>query len=111
WSFVASDDSRIETVERNAIRLALLENRAPAQARLRPFENQELEQETVIMNRNAPFPIVVVDHRVIGPGPRTTHEFLLAFHADHRPPVASAPTGGKGRGGPTRRWRNLTSVL
>ena len=43
-----------------AIVFALVEDGRPGKARLRAFENQELEQNAIIMDGNAPFMIVVI---------------------------------------------------
>ena len=64
------DLSGIETEEGPSVVFPLVENRAPAQAGLGPFEDQELEEHPVIVHRNAPFPVVIgdVEGIVAGPG-------------------------------------------
>jgi hypothetical protein len=59
----ARDLRRIKAVECLAIRLALVEDRGPAQTGLGPFKNQELEEHSVVVLRNSPFFVVVGDHR------------------------------------------------
>src|SRR5262249_42574869 len=56
---IAGDFLRVEPVEGPPIGLPLLQNRGPAQSGLRALENQELEEETVPMDRHAPLPIVI----------------------------------------------------
>ena len=58
---VLGDDGRVEVVEGFPVVLSLLENRLPTQARLRPFEDQELEERAVVMDRHAPLLVVVFD--------------------------------------------------
>jgi len=60
---VARDLRRIEPIERPPVILALVENRLPAQTRLRTFEDQELEEHAVAVHRLAPLVIVVLDHQ------------------------------------------------
>src|SRR5205085_1582356 len=49
----------IELRERFSICLALSQDRVPTQARLRAFEDQELEQHPILMLRHAPLGVVV----------------------------------------------------
>src|SRR5437899_379807 len=58
---VAADFLWIESVERLPIRRALLENGRPADARLSAFQDQQLEEQTVLVDRHAPLPIVIGD--------------------------------------------------
>ena len=51
---------RIEILEGLAIPLSLFEDGFPAEARLRPFKNQHFKQQPVIMDRNAPFHVVIL---------------------------------------------------
>ena len=60
---VASDASSIEAIEGAAIIFALIENGGPAKSRLRAFQNEQLEQLTVVMQRHTPLAIVVGDVR------------------------------------------------
>src|SRR2546428_157391 len=50
-----------EAGERLAVGFPLPQDRDPAEAGLGTFEDQELEQRTVVVNRDAPFLIVVAD--------------------------------------------------
>src|SRR5262249_30480976 len=61
----SSDALGIETGERRAIVLSLLEDRAPGEARLRSFQDQELEQAVVVVYRHAPLLVVVAAHQRI----------------------------------------------
>lgn len=51
----------IKTVKDLAVVFALLQNGKPTQARLRAFQDQELEEPPVLMHRHSPFPIVIRD--------------------------------------------------
>ena len=63
------DHRDIPVRERAAIVLALGENGAPAQPRLRTLEREEFEAHPIVMNRNAPLRIVIDDvERFRGPG-------------------------------------------
>src|ERR1700733_5489576 len=53
----------IESIERAPVILALVENRLPAQSRLRAFQYQKLEKQTVVVHWLAPLPIVVLHHQ------------------------------------------------
>jgi hypothetical protein len=57
---------RIEIFEGAAITLPFSENDRPAQPRLRPFEQEELEVLAVVVDRDAPFRVVVAEHQRIG---------------------------------------------
>ena len=59
----------IEHGERSPISIPLFENRVPTEAGLGPFENEELEKAVIIVNRHAPFVIVIANREfVAGPG-------------------------------------------
>ena len=58
---IAGDLLCIEPIKGGAIIFALLQNGVPAQAGLRPFQNKELKQDTVVMLRDAPLAIVIKD--------------------------------------------------
>src|SRR5437660_762953 len=59
----------IKIVERATIILAFFQNRNPAQSSLRAFQDQKLEQQAVIMYRNAPFLIMIGDVEItVRPG-------------------------------------------
>jgi len=57
----AGDTLGLEALERFQVRGAFAEDRAPAEPCLGAFEDQELEQEPIIINRNAPL-LVVIAH-------------------------------------------------
>src|ERR1700722_20417330 len=52
---------RIEAVKCAAVVLALIENRLPAQARLRAFQDRKLEKHPGVMAHDTPRFIVVID--------------------------------------------------
>src|SRR5258708_37928439 len=56
---VARDLLRIEAVIVLAVMLALLQHRDPGEARLAAFERQQLEQRAVVLERTAPFRVVI----------------------------------------------------
>ena len=53
-AIIASDALGIESVERCAIVLALLQDRVPTESSLRAFEDQELEENEVIVLGRSP---------------------------------------------------------
>jgi len=53
----------IELAESAAIAFTLVQDDRPAQSGLRPFQNKELEMFDVIVDRHAPFPIVIFEHQ------------------------------------------------
>ena len=55
----------IELAESAAIAFTLVQDDRPAQPGLRPFENKELEMFAIIVDRHAPFPIVIIEHQGI----------------------------------------------
>src|SRR5262249_29253978 len=59
---VSGDLTRVKIVKGLTVIFATLQNRVPAQTRLRAFEGQELEQDAFVVLRNAPFRIVVAPH-------------------------------------------------
>ncbi len=67
----------MEVIESGAISVTLLQNGGPTQARLGAFENQEFEKCAVVMQRNAPFRIVVGHHQGISSSPFAAHDRLL----------------------------------
>jgi hypothetical protein len=67
----------IEFVERFTVVVALLEDRIPAEASLRAFENQEFKEHTVVVNGLAPFFIVIMNGQFVV-RPRTTNSFVRA---------------------------------
>ena len=54
-------------------RVTFAQNRVPAQSGLSAFQNEEFKQSNVIVQRNAPFSIMIVDEVVIG-GPRASDD-------------------------------------
>ena len=54
----------LEVVEGGPIRLPLPQDGLPAEAGLRPFENEKLEESPVVVNRDAPLVIVVGDGEI-----------------------------------------------
>ena len=69
---VARHLRRIEFAECAAVAHAFLEDSRPAQARLRAFENEELEVCAIVMRWHTPFAIVILTHQlVVDADPRT----------------------------------------
>jgi hypothetical protein len=66
----------VESRELAAVVLALLQYRVPGEACLRAFQDEELEQPAVIVQRNAPFPVVISDLQLVDLTPRAA-----ALHA------------------------------
>src|SRR4029079_13520639 len=58
---VARDSLRVEGVERADVGLALAQDRDPAEAGLRAFEHQELEEAAIVVHGHAPFRVVIGD--------------------------------------------------
>src|SRR6202035_1945860 len=56
---VARNLPRAKSVERLSIVLPFLENRRPTQPGLRALKDQKLKQHSIVMNRHAPFLVVV----------------------------------------------------
>src|SRR5438128_5072642 len=61
---IARHPLRIETIESGAVIFPLPQDRVPTQAGLRALEDQELEQLSVVVLRDAPFCIVIADRAV-----------------------------------------------
>ena len=59
---VAGDFAGVEMVEGGAIVFALVEDGFPAQAGLGALEDEEFEEEAVVVDGEAPFAVVVLDH-------------------------------------------------
>src|SRR5262249_41833534 len=55
------DRNRVAAVETFGIRVALLEDRLPAESRLSALERQHLEEMPLVVHRHAPFAIVIRD--------------------------------------------------
>ena len=67
----------VEPVEGGPVVLALVEDRLPAQAGLSSFEDQELEQQPIVVDRHAPLVVVIVAvERPRGPGTAQRFDFL-----------------------------------
>src|SRR5204862_2824598 len=58
---VTRDLLRTKTVERFAIVLPFLENRRPAEPGLRALEDEKFKQLSIVVNRHAPFLIMIAD--------------------------------------------------
>src|SRR4029077_13059646 len=56
---IARDLFRAKSIKRFSIVLAFLQNGVPAQPCLRAFQNQELEEHSIVVYGNAPFLIVI----------------------------------------------------
>ena len=68
-AIVAGDALRAEAVEGGAVVLAFLQDRVPTQAGLGAFEDKKLEENAIVVLRQAPFFVVITDgQRVAGPG-------------------------------------------
>ena len=85
----ARDHGGLELREGAAEVLALAEDRDPAQARLKTFEADLLEQPPVVGDRPAPLVVVVVDVERIGARPRTS-AFACRLRRTSPPSPASA---------------------
>jgi len=59
---------RIEFGKGTAITVALVENRLPGKPGLGAFQHQKLEQPPIVMERNAPFLVVIGKHACIASG-------------------------------------------
>ena len=70
----ARDTRRVEPGERVAVAVALVEDRRPAQAGLRAFEDQEFEEHAVVVDRHAPFVVVIGRIARTAVSPRTAGE-------------------------------------
>ena len=77
----ARDPVEIEVMEGGAEILALGEDGAPAQARLEALEAQLLEQAPVVVDREAPFGVVIAEKLRRGAAPAASR---LAVRADDR---------------------------
>jgi len=65
---ILRDLARVEVIECPPLVFALAQDCFPAQSSLRAFENQELEQRSIVVNRHSPL-LIVVRNRQIGLGP------------------------------------------
>ena len=55
----------IESVKNPAITVALVQYCMPAQIRLRAAQHQRLKQAVIVINGQAPFVVIIVDHDCI----------------------------------------------
>src|SRR5882724_2311479 len=67
---VFRDVGRIESGKGPAVPLALAQDRAPGESRLRAFEREELEQDPVVVHRPTPLLVVVGAHGRVRARPR-----------------------------------------
>ena len=88
----------VEPVERYPVARPFPEDRSPAQAGLRAFEDQHLEEVPLIMGRDAPLFIVVRDIQRITAAPLTSD-----FSVIHRLPRIRAPASSFFCTGPATR--------
>lgn len=77
-AIVLGDLGKIEVVECLSEIFPLSQNGKPAQSRLEPLKDEEFEYFPVIVNRNPPFRIVVLEEKGIVRGPRTG--LFFPFH-------------------------------
>src|SRR5216683_48372 len=75
----ARDLCGVEPGEGSAVIVALVEDRRPGKSRLRAFEDQELEQPPVVVDRHSPFLVVIAEVLLAAQGPGAT-----AFGVVHR---------------------------
>jgi hypothetical protein len=79
------DDLGVESCERTSIPLPLAEDREPREARLGSFERQKLVEVPVVVRRDAPLLVVVLEHLGIParrPFPaRDAHHRRIGSHA------------------------------
>src|SRR3954470_16503777 len=76
---------RNDLVEGVPVASSLFQDRLPTQARLRSFEYQKLEQGSVVMDRHAPF-LVVILHIQVCLRPRATANLCSFAALRHRTP-------------------------
>src|SRR2546427_12897711 len=62
---VTGDSPRLEIVECLSIVYSLVQNRLPRQFRLGTFQYEKLEQCIVVVDRDAPFLVMILDHQWI----------------------------------------------
>jgi hypothetical protein len=71
---IAGNLFRAKSIERFSVVLALFQNSVPAQSRLRSFEDEEFEEHSIVVHRNAPFLIVISDRGFCGRPGTTRHD-------------------------------------
>ena len=83
---VADYKTRVKAIEGNTVMLALVLESFPAQSGLSSFHNKKLQQRAVIVDRHAPFVIVITDGKLT-PRPRAmvTPVDFLAIRRSSRP--------------------------
>src|SRR5438132_2203591 len=77
------DALEIKTRESLAKRVALAENRPPAQARLEAFQTDLLEQSPIVGHGKAPFAVVIADIERIFAGPAAAVNRIVGW-STHR---------------------------
>src|SRR5262249_31742011 len=70
---IPGHNGRVDLVEARAIAVSFLQDRLPAQPRLCPFENEELEQPRVIVEWHAPLIVVIGNGQVADRPVATPH--------------------------------------
>ena len=97
----ARDPIKIEMMERVTEVLALGKNGAPAQARLKPFETQFLEQTMVITDREPPLGIVIIKKLRCGDAPvNGCLKPRINGEGNHRTAISVVTRPSKGYVGP-----------
>ncbi len=91
------DPLGIEAGEAVPERLALVQDRQPAQAGLEALEAQLFEQPRVVGDRKAPFRVVIAPVERCRPAPGAAPRAVLAFEQSCMP-VGTTRRGGGGRG-------------
>src|SRR5262249_40201468 len=66
------DHPRIKTFEHFPVTFAAFQDRPPTETCLSAFQNQEFEEQPVVVNRHAPFVIVVGNHVGVRQRPSTS---------------------------------------
>src|SRR5207248_11643496 len=73
---VPGDFLRAKPIERVPIVFPLFQNGGPAQPGLRTFKNKELEEQSIIMHRDAPF-LIVISNVWFSCSPGTTRHRIM----------------------------------
>src|SRR4029077_1847392 len=90
---VTCDFLYAESMERFPVVISFFQNSGPTQSCLRAFKDQKFEEHSVVVDRDAPFLIVISDVR-LGCSPRTTRHNVgklipAAGYVEARPSVRS----------------------
>src|SRR4029077_16404620 len=85
----ARDLFRAKSIERFSVVLAFPQNRIPAQSGLCTFQNEKLEEHTIVVHRDAPFLIVISDGR-FSRGPGTTRHNVVTYNRSSFVPKGDA---------------------